>query len=1034
MKLDLTYRQPRLLVLMIALILVSGLSVLTTIGRQEDPSITNLYAMISTPFPGAEASRVEELLTVPIEERLRRIPEIELIESTSSADISIISIELMASVDKDEIERVWAEVRNELEDARPLYPEGAGPSEVDTDFANTFAAIIAISAARSDVPPAILGRYAKALSLQLQNVSGTRQIKTFGIADEEIRVEIPPAKLASLGLTVGDVANAIGQADGQTKAGRLANDGLNLQLNASEEITTLQDLYDVDLRAGDGAALHLGTVADISRTVRGPVETIALHNGQDAVLVAARVQDGQQIDRWIKRIRAELAAFDSMAPDGLRIEMIFDQSRYTNERLSEVASSLAIGLVLVVAILFFSMGLRAAVIVGATIPLVGLATIASLYYVGVPIHQMSITGLIVALGLVVDANIVMVDEIMRRIAQGQSRAVAVGGSIRRLAAPLLASTLTTGFAFTPMLLLPGAPGDFISTIAVAVILMLGWSFVIALIIASGLAGWILRRPQKEDAKPGLLAWFAAILGWALTRPRLSLPLFLAPALLGFVLAPTLPSQFFPGVDRDQFQVEIHMAPGVPIKQTRAAAKAVGDALRADPLVESVTWMVGRGIPVFYYNVLSQEGSTPHYAQAMVVTQSPSATLDVLRRVQGKLGADIPAAQVVVRRLVQGPPVTAPVETRLFGQNVTALREAGEEIRRIMISTPGVVGTRASLSGGAPGVILEIDEARAESLGFENAAVAAQVGDLLDGRVGGTIQEGEEQVAIRVMAAQETRESVSAIGDLYLIRPNARGGDGDAFAATPLSSLAAIRLSQKESALFRRNGERVNIVQAFTAADVLPQSVEADLMQRLEMSGFELPSGVTMQTGGDSDARDQTMKDLQASLGVIVVLAIATVILTFGSFRLAAISGIVCVLSVGSSLLCLSLTAQPLGIMANIGIIGAIGVSINAAIIIITALQDDLRARGQDMKAIVRVVSHSVRHISSTTITTFAGFLPLILAGGGFWPPFAIAIAGGVLLSAIISLVVTPVLFAMFWASHNRMFDHRLENIASSPTG
>lgn len=1034
MKLDMTYRQPRLLVLTIALILVGGLSVLTTIGRQEDPTITNLYAMITTPYPGAEASRVEEMLTIPIEERLRRIPEIDLIESTSSADISVISVELMASVDEDKIERIWAEVRDELEDARSSYPDGAGPSDVDTDFANTFAAIIAISAERPDIPPAIIGRYANDLSLQLQSVSGTSNIRTFGMPKEEIRVEIPPATLASLGLTVADVANAVAQADGRTRAGRLANDGLNMQLNAAEAIATLQDLYDVDLRTGHDAALYLGTVAEISRTVREPAQTLGLHNGKDAVLVAARIADGERIDHWTKDIRAKLAAFEATAPDGLRIEMIFDQSRYTNERLSEVVWSLAIGLVLVVAVLLVSMGLRAAMIVGATIPLVGLATIASLYYVGVPIHQMSITGLIVALGLVVDANIVMVDEIMRRIAAGQSRAAAVSGSIRRLVAPLTASTLTTAFAFMPMLLLPGAPGDFISTIAVAVILMLGWSLVVALILTSGLAGRILSEEQEETAMPALLQRFAAMLNWALTHPRVSLPLFLSPALLGFVLAPTLPAQFFPGVDRDQFQVEIHMAPGVPIEQTRAAAQAVGDALRADPLVESVTWMVGRGMPVFYYNVLSQEGSTPHYAHAMVVTQSPDATLDILRRVQGNLGADIPAAQVVVRRLVQGPPVTAPVETRLFGQNVAALREVGEDIRRIMIETPGVVGTRASLSGGAPGVTLEIDKARAEALGYENAAVAAQIGDALDGRLGGAIQEGEEQIPIRIMASQETRQSISAIGDLYLIRPHAQGDDRDAFAATPLSSLASIRLTQKESALFRRNGERVNIVQAFTSADVLPQSVEADLMSRLEAAGFTLPSGIRMQSGGDSDARDQTMSDLEASLGVIVVLAVATVILTFGSFRLAAISGIVCVLSVGSSLLCLALAAQPLGIMAIIGIIGAIGVSINAAIIVITALQADLRASGQDSKAIVQVVGRSVRHIASTTITTFAGFLPLIFAGGGFWPPFAVAIAGGVLLSAVISLVVTPVLFAKLWASHDRMFDHRLDNMALSPNG
>jgi len=285
------------------------------------------------------------------------------------------------------------------------------------------------------------------------------------------------------------------------------------------------------------------------------------------------------------------------------------------------------------------------------------------------------------------------------------------------------------------------------------------------------------------------------------------------------------------------------------------------------------------------------------------------------------------------------------------------------------------------------------------------------------------------VPIRVMISEEERQSLKAIGDFYLIPPGRGSGENETLDAIPLSSIAKTRLTQSESTVARRNGDRINIVQAFTAADALPQSVEADLLERLEASGFVPPPGVTIQVGGDSDARAETMRDLQAYLGVIIVLAIATVILTFGSFRLAAVSGIVCILSVGSSLLCLSLAGQPMGIMANIGIIGAIGVSINAAIIVITALQADARASGRNADAVVGVVCNSVRHIGSTTITTFAGFLPLIFAGGGFWPPFAVAIAGGVLLSAIVSLIVTPALFVMFWASSSRMFGHRLDKIA-----
>ena len=1029
MSLDLTYRQPRLLLLGFVVVLVAGLSALATAGRQEDPTITNLFAMIRTPYPGAQARDVEELLTIPIEERLRRISEIETIESTSSADLSVVVVELSADIAADRIEDVWAEIRDDLEDARPTYPTGAGPSEIDTDFTGTFSAIVAVSAVREGIPPAIAGRYARGLALRLQEVPGTRDVRLFGQREEEVRVEIAPAELAGLGMTVAEVARAIAASDGRTGAGRVVTGSVNAQLGAEGEVGTMQDLRDLDIPAADGRTLKLGSVAEIARGVRTPARTLALHDGGEAVLVAVRLEDGRRIDRWMETIRSEIDAHRRAAPEGLRIELVFDQGTYTAERLAAVGWNLALGLVLVVLVLLASMGLRAALVVGSTIPLVGLATIASLDWVGIPLHQMSITGLIVALGLVVDANIVMVDEVMRRRADGQAAAAAVAGAVRRLAAPLTASMLTTAFAFMPMLLLPGAPGDFISTIAVAVILMLFWSFLIALVLTAGLAGRALRDRPAEAPPPRDGGAFAALLGSALARPRLALPVVLSPALLGFALASTLPAQFFPGVDRDQFQVEIHMAPGTPIARTEAAARAVGAELLSHPEVRGVTWTVGRGVPVFYYNVISQEGSTPHYAQAMVLTRSPEATLEVLRKVQDTLGRDRPGAQVVVRRLVQGPPVTAPVEVRLYGQDVDALRRTGEAIRATMIDVPGVVGTRATLSGGAPTIELRIDDARAASVGLERGEVARQIADAIDGRIGGTIQEGEEQVPIRVAVGPGARSSIGAISDLSLFPPGPRAGPPSAVAGVPLSAVATLDLVPGGDALGRRNGDRINVVQAFTAAEVLPQEVEAEMHRRLAAAGFAPPPGITVQAGGDSDARDETMRDLQASFALIVVLAVTTVILTFGSFRLAAISGLVCVLSVGSSLLSLALLGQPMGIMASVGIIGAVGVSINAAIIVITALQADEHACGRNPGAIVRVTARSLRHIASTTITTSAGFLPLIAGGGGFWPPFAIAMSGGVLLSAFVSLFVTPILFALLWASPGRAVSFRLQRMA-----
>ncbi len=1033
---NLSYKHPRFLVLSIVVLLVAGLSALSVIGRQEDPTITNVYAMVRTPFPGADPAKIEETLTIPLEERLRQIPEIDLIESLSSPDFSVIALELVADVDPGRLESIWAEVRDELEEAQLTYPAGALASELDTDVAGTFSAIIAVSGEHADVPQAFIARYARDLASDLRGIHGTKLVQLFGLPEEEVRVELNPESLFALGLSISDLSQTILAAEGNGSAGRVENARTDLQIGLDNRLETLGSLRDTPIHAPlAGETVRLGTLAEITRSTRHPT-TLGLHNGRDTVLVAARPQDGLRIDHWLKRVKDTVAFHGSRSPEGIAVELIFDQSHYTSLRLREVCMNLALGFVLVAIVLSLSIGRRAAFVVAVTVPLVGLATIASMSALGIPLHQMSITGIIVALGLVVDANIVMVDQICRYLDKGKRITDAIALSVRRLVVPLFASTATTALAFTPMLLLPGPSGDFISAIAAAVILMLGWSLIISVLITPGLAGHMLkpangqlRTPDQAgpEAKRGA-GLFVRGLTSAFRRPALALPLALAVPLSGFALVPFSPIQFFPGVDRDQFQIEIHMPPGVSIDQTRAAAVKLDAELRSLSEVKSVTWMVGRGVPVFYYNVNSQEGSTPHYAQAMVITASPEATAAILPGLQTTLGADMTDVQVVVKGLVQGPPVTAPIEVRLFGENAADLRATGDLLRSAMAETSGIIGTRATLQGGIPTIQVGVDDAVAASLGLNNTEVAVQISDAINGRISTTFREGGEEVPIRVMLGAEARSNLERLTDLYIVPANSirKGADP---VGVPLSSFATLDLKQQSGSINRRNGQRMNIVQAFTESGALPQEIEADLFSRLDETGFSLPEGVTMAAGGDSDARAGTMKDLQQYVGVIVILAVAIVVLTFSSFRLAAIAGLVCLLSVGSSLFTLSVMGMPIGIMAIIGVIGAIGVSINAAIIIVTALQDNYKAVEGDTAEIVAVVVESSRHIVSTTVTTFAGFLPLIVAGGAFWPPFAVAIAGGVLLSTIVSLVVVPLLFRLVWTSPERAWSRRSASLS-----
>ena len=1016
----LTFRQPRLVALILLVLISAGLSSFLSLGRQEDPTITNLFATVTTSFPGADPARVEALVTTVIEEELREIAEVDTITSVSRSGVSVVSVELLETLDETTIEQVWSEARDAVEDARADFPSGVQAPEFDAEGISAYSAVIAVTADHDGVPLTLAARHAEALADRLRSVPSTRAVDTFGVPDEEVLVTVSPETAAALGLTAGEIATRIQAADGKVQAGRLSGSDNDLTINISGEIEALDRLQQIVLReTNQGASLRLGDIATISRGPRSPGEEFAIANGRPAILVGVLAQEGVQIDRWMGFVRDELAAGTNAVPVGLSETLMFDQSTYTADRLAEVGTNMAIGVSLVVAVLFITLGVRAAAIVALVLPVVSLATLATMNFIGLPIHQMSVTGLIVALGLLVDAAIAMSDEIRQRLIRGMERAQAVGDAVRRLAAPLLASTVTTALSFTPMILLPGPAGDFVGSIAIAVVLMLFWSLFVALTVTPALAGRFLPQGDRGTflsrgiSLPWMGRMFERSVRLAVDNPVRAIALSLILPVLGFAAFPTLTAQFFPGVDRDQFYLEVEMAPGTAVTETKALAREIDGVLAANESIKSVYWSIGKSGPAFYYNITGGRSREPGYAQAFINSVSPEASARLVPALQAQFDEEFPQARIIVRGLVQGPPVAAPVELRIVGPDLAELRRLGDEARAIMADLDLVTQARAGVSGGAPQVRYQIDEDQARLLGFDVTDIAAQLQAGLVGVTGGSLVEGTEQLPVRVRLSDKVRGDLTTISDLPLVLPNgaALAAQG-MFPAVPLSELARAEIEPAESVITRRNGERMNTVQGFIVADVLPEEALQMVLAGLDARGFSLPDGYRIELGGDSDARSNTVGNLLASIGIIVTLTIATIALTFNSFRLTAVALVICGLSAGLSMLSLAIMQYPFGINAIIGVIGSIGVSINAAIIILTGLQSDPDAAAGDRAAMARVVTNSSRHITSTTITTFGGFLPLILGGGGFWPPFAVAIAGGVLLSAIVSFYFTPPVFAL----------------------
>ncbi|MCR9256221.1 MAG: efflux RND transporter permease subunit [Alphaproteobacteria bacterium] len=1031
----LTYRDKRLFGLAVAMLVVLGASSLLTIGRQEDPTITNLFATIITPYPGANPARVEALVSKKIEEELEEIAEIEEIKSTSRTGISVVSVELSQFIGDQEIEQAWSEIRDALSDAAVNFPAGVPEPTFDNDRTGAYTAISAIAPAPGrEVPMGVLNRYAELLQDRLRQVPNTKFVHLFGEPVEEVSVIVDPETLAGLGITARQVAAAIQNADAKVQAGQVRASLSDTVIEVSGEIESIDRVKAVPVvTLENGKLVRVGDIATVKLGDRDPPGALAYSNGARAILVAARMEDDKQVDTWTASVKARMAAFETELPQGVTHELLFDQEGYTVDRLADVGVNLAIGVALVVAILFVTLGWRAALIVAAILPLTSLGSIAVLKWIGIPIHQMSVTGLIVALGLLVDAAIVMTDEIRKSLRDGRSREASVAAGIERLAVPLLASTVTTALAFTPMAMLPGPAGDFVGSIAMSVIVMLFMSLALAMTITPALSGWVLTADhavREERLDPIIVRLFRATLRLSVAHPWLSILAALVLPVIGFGAFPTLTAQFFPGVDRDQFYVEVFLAPGSAISRSDRLAADMERRIRSEEGVEAVHWVIGESAPAFYYNMLMNQDGVSRYGQALISTASPEATEAIIPRLQQSLDEQFPEAQILVRGLVQGPPVDAPVELRVVGPEIAVLREVGEQIRARMAQTAGITHTRETLIAGEPKLVFDLNEDRVRAAGLDLRAVARQLEERLEGVTGGSLLEGTEELPVRLRLPDEARGSMERIRSLTLLAPSA--SEPGAFRAVPLTSLGEARLVPSEPPIIRIDGERTNTVQGFIRRGLLPEEVLAAFRADLAADPVTLPPGYRFETGGDSDARSETINNLISTLGVVIVLSVATIVLTFRSYRLSIIAGIVCVLSMGLSLFALAVFNYPFGINALIGVIGSIGVSINAAIIVMTGLQADPKACAGDREAVVHVVNDSSRHIVSTTLTTFGGFLPLILAGGGFWPPFAMSIAGGVLLSTIVSFYFTPPMFLLMYAKKPKRRDETPEEATDTP--
>ncbi|MBO7910022.1 efflux RND transporter permease subunit [Vibrio sp. G41H] len=1016
MKIIETISNTRLLILMTALLMVSGISAFMTLPRAEDPVIINRYANITTSFPGASAERVETLVTEVIENKLRELSEVKLVSSTSRPGVSIVTLELNDTI--TEPEPVWSQARDKLSDIESILPAGSHSPDLDSDHTYAFTTIASLTWSGAGEPDRLtLGRYAKELAKRLRTLSGTEFVDEYGMPQEEIQISLRTADAAALGRSSANIAESLEGADAKNSAGELVSAYSRFGLEIKSELDSIERIKQVPIATdSNGHIIRMEDIASVKRGEKTPQDQIAIIDGEPGVIVAARMHPDLRVDNWTSRANALIGKFEQELPSNVKVTVLFNQQGYTETRLDDLGKSLMIGFGLILIVLFVTLGVRAAILVAISLPLTSLLTLSIMKMTGVPINQMSVTGLIVALGIMVDNAVVMVDTIQAYRLKGQQRAEATMNALKHLWVPLLGSTLTTVLAFAPIILMPGASGEFVGGIAITVSFSLIGSYIISHTLIAGLATKLLPKQLSDVDKkgqhhwymtglriPALTRWFSSSVRFGVTHPIITIALVLLVPFTGYWSMSQLTEQFFPPSDRDMFEIQVYMPPQASIYATKNTSEKIDDIIHRYPEVERIDWLVGANFPSFYYNLQARQNNAPYFSQAMVKTENFDQANALIPQLQKVLDEEVPEAQILVRKLNQGPPFTAPVELRVYGENLDTLKAIGEDVRLILAGVPHVTHTRETLQPGTPKVWLKVDEDTAKLNGISLNQFAGMLQTTLTGRESGSVIEGSESVPIRVRVADEARENLAHLSNIRLPISSDVYSTG-----INVSTLAELELTTSRGAITRRNGQRVNTIEGYIEAGVLPQTVLNEFQKRLE--NYQMPSGYTIGFGGESAERDNSVNSLISNVAVVVVLMVLVVVMSFNSFRMSSIIFMVAGLAGGLGLLSVWIFGYPFGFTVIIAMLGIAGLAINAAIVILTELKLDKEASSGNVDAVVDAVMSCTRHISSTTITTVGGFMPLIIAGGGFWPPFAVAIVGGTVLTTLISFYFVPVVY------------------------
>ena len=1010
---DWALRHKSIIYYFIAVLLTFGIFSFTHMGRMEDPDFTMRTMAVGVSWPGASPQQMSDQVTDKLEEKLRDLPGVDYTKSFTDGSKSVIYINLKEDLPSNKIRPAWEEARNMINDEWKSLPSGVQGPSINDRFDDVYGTIYALSGDEFSYEEK--RQQAENLKRQLLSVPNVKKITLIGVQEKSLDVTINKDKLASYQVSTQQLLTALKQQSAMVPAGMVNTDTNNVYLRINGVFDSVDAVKNMPIRINN-QTIRLGDIADVTMTYKDPSSPQFYYEGKPAIGIAISMDAGANNIEFGKSIDTKLKELKTTIPAGLNLDQVSNQPHIVKESIGDFSQSLFEAIAIVLLVSFASLGIRTGIVVALTIPVVVSTTFVLMYENGIYLHKVSLGALILALGLLVDDAIIVVEMMSVKLEEGFNHWRASTFAYESTAFPMLSGTLITCAGFLPLALAEGMVAEFTKSLSIVVFMALILSWIASVLVSPVLGYKIIEnkaeKPESEwtrrdhimhRLKTVFYARFESLLHWALGHHKAVLLLTLGAFILSLLSFPLIKQEFFPSSTRNEIIISMQFPQSSSIDYTQNQAKSLDALLKDNEHIDHFTTYVGEGSPRF---VLTLEPELPraNFMQTIIVTKSLEDRDALFKDLQDQLNDQYPSALINMQFVQIGPPSKYPVMLRVSGPDASEVKTIANDVKAKMQEDKDLHNIAFDWPDTEPVAQIHIDPDKARMLGINSYAVSLHLQSLLSGTKSGEYYEGNQTIPVTFRLSGNENHNLAALSSLPI-----QTGNGS---YVPLSQIATISMSQEEGIIWHRNMMPTISIHANVGPGVLGNAKTKEIYNKLAEYRQDLPTGYTIDLDGSAEKSVTAVQKLLMPMP-IMLFAIMT-ILMFQLKRIALMFMALFTAPLGliGVVLALNITRTPLGFMAILGIIALSGMIIRNSIILLDQIEIH-RAEGQSAReAIINSATLRFRPIMLTAIAAILGMIPLM--GSVFWSPLAIAFSGGLLVATILTLIVLPVMYATWY--------------------